>query len=226
MEIANVIDYLELVGNASGKEILEFFGSGFDPEQLFKAVEDQEVMMSKNSSGQKWYTYPFPDERERSDREMARNMGWKEVRRKNWTIGILAYLELHDGANGREIKDHMGMTQVTADPLLAKLVDDGKLTRVRDGRAWRYSLAKKPVGNRPTVEDEDLASLSPFEEKVVKNMRATNLSTASKIGEKLLGEGITFTKKQLAQALSALVTRGYARRIIEDGKETRYSSMP
>lgn len=234
MEIATIIDYLELVGNASGKEILEFFGEAFDPSELYKAVEDKEVLVIKSHQGQKWYTYPYPEDRAQAERELSQRLDWKEVRRRNWTTGILAYVSGHPGANGREIKEHMDMTQVTADPLLAKLVEDGLMVRVRDGRAWRYTVVKK---SEPTVEskvvEHEIAnevdegySLSEFEEKVAKNVRATVRSTASQVENKLKKDGIIFTRKELTKAFSALVSHGYLKKITNGEEETEYSALP
>lgn len=232
--IQDVIDYLELVGQASGDQILAFFGKDYKPHRLFTAVEEKEVMMTKNRFGQKWYTYPYPDEKE----EAGTGRDWKQVRLKNRTQGILDYVERHPGANGREIKQYLDMTQLVADPLLVQLVDQGKLTRSKDGRSWRYSVARKSkVSSGDELLSDELRDrggvveshertdvvLSEFEERVVKDVLSQPCSTASEVEQRLREQGVDFTSKKLTKTFSRLSSCGYLSRILKDDEETRYS---
>jgi predicted transcriptional regulator len=136
----SILDYLELVGSASGDAILRHVPEG-DLDELWTLINDGEVSVHSSRMGQKFYRFPAQEtaaDRKKEEREV------KTVRKKKVRLNpLLAYIKANPGSNGKAIRTGLGMSQAAFDPREAELLAAGKITRNKIGVAWKYYVAKE-----------------------------------------------------------------------------------
>lgn len=149
-----LIDYLEMVGQATGKEILEWMGERWDTTELFLMVEQGKVSSSYGRHGARYFRYPAVESVEVKKREK---------RGEDKTDLLLEYIQSHPMSNGQEIKKGLGLSQEAFDIRKERLLGQGLIIQSKEGRAFLYRVKPdlKPVG-KPGAVDSQVRKPDPF----------------------------------------------------------------
>lgn len=126
-----LIDYLEMVGQATGKEILEWMGERWDTTELFLMVEKGQVSSSYGRHGARYFRYPAVE---------AVEVKKREKRGEDKTDLLLEYIQTHPMSNGQEIKRGLGLSQEAFDIRKEKLLGQGLIIQSKEGRALLYRV--------------------------------------------------------------------------------------
>lgn len=137
-----VIDYLEVVGRASGKELLDRFHANPDParDELFQLITDKEVSVHTSGFGEKFYRFPYYHTKHEMKVELS--AAEKAARHKDRLQGLLAWIRDHPGSDGLTIRAGTKLSTVTFGAWIKELLDDGLVRREKVGVAWKhYAIA-------------------------------------------------------------------------------------
>lgn len=136
-----LIEYLEMVGQASGKEVLDYMGPDWDTTELFDLVEEGRVSSTYGQRGARYFRYPaIGAVNEKEDLNME----------------LLAFVRSNPGMDGKQIQEELEWSKDKFMQRMMPLMDDGSVVRVKDGVSWRYSInteVSKPAaaGVKPVV---------------------------------------------------------------------------
>ena len=144
-----VIDFLEVVGRASGKEILDRFPNDSIEarDELFRLIEDKEVSMHVSGFGEKFYRFPYFHTK--GELKRALSEAEKVARHKERLADLLRWIRDHPGSDGLTIRAGTKLSNVTFASWVKELLDDGLIRREKHGVAWKH-WAMKPNLKRST----------------------------------------------------------------------------
>lgn len=137
----NLVDYLELVGRASGADLLKVFGEKLDREQLYTLVADKDVSVHTTGFGDKYYRYPyFGSKAERAEAAREELAKKKAERAESKYQAMVDYVRKHPGCSGPSLKAVLGLSHATFKQREEYLVGAGTLVREKVGVTWHYRL--------------------------------------------------------------------------------------
>lgn len=223
-----LIEYLEMVGQASGKEILEYMGRDWDTTELFDLVEEGRVSSSYGSRGARYFRYPA--------------VGAVNEREEN-NMELLTFIRDNPAMDGKGIQEELDWSKDKFFKRLTPLLDDGSVVRVKDGVSWRYSMntdvSSKPaevkpvaaISEPPTDGDGDGRFKKELNERELTQVDIEIMNTLSEYPDddrepknmhqdmKLICDWRTFLK-----AVGKLYRDGYIGKVV-DGDSTMYCTI-
>ncbi len=133
--MGKVLDYLELVGRASGAELHTLFGID---EELYRLIGEKEVSVHVDPFGAKFYRFPYyHTKREEKDEDSQVKKLHKLQHERD---RIVRYIRDHPGLNGGELIKKLRISSITFQRKIEELLDEGRVTRRRDGVSWIYNV--------------------------------------------------------------------------------------
>lgn len=135
----NVLEYIDFRGCVSSKELIDVFGIDHDwQKEFYTHLYAGTIKIEKTRFAERFYrTESTPEEDRAEDRAEKAAVKRVPVKRISMPRKILEYVREHPGLNGEEIA--LGMN-ISKDALkyLRKLVADGKVSRVKEGVAYKH----------------------------------------------------------------------------------------
>lgn len=136
MQNGKLIDFLKIMGMATGMEIVEKVG--FVAEELEDLVMRRVVSRHAAGLGQWNYRYPF-----------------YEVRSKGGPNQMLELVRMRPWQNATTIRETLGVSQKVFERWEAELLTEGSLERVKKGTAWLYSVSGVEPESKPDLPSSD-----------------------------------------------------------------------
>lgn len=121
-----LLPFLQLVGKASGQDLVQYVTEDNLPEKLEKLQADGVISIHTSGYGEKAYRCP-PYEKKRKD-----NIGQL----------VLDYITNNPGCNGSQIKKGIGKSYIAVDERLMYFVGRGLVEKKPSGVAFLYFVRK------------------------------------------------------------------------------------
>lgn len=143
-----LMNYLQLVGRASGSDLASFVHD-YQEEKLLDKLEelerDEVISVHTAGYGERYYRFPA------------------FVKKEDFSIGqmVLDYIIANPGANGSQIKKGTGKSIAAVDERLQYLVRRGLIDKVQEGRSYRYTAVRKPSEISPMPKRRLKKSIEP-----------------------------------------------------------------
>lgn len=136
----NLVDYLELVGRASGSELLKVFGERLDREQLYTLVADKDVSVHTTGFGEKYYRYPYLGSKAERMAEAREELAKKKAEKVEAKYqAMIEYVQKHPGCSGPSLKGVLELSHAAFKQREEYLVGAGTLIREKVGVTWHYT---------------------------------------------------------------------------------------
>ena len=150
--MVDLISFLELTGQATGREIFDVMGSEWDSTELFLLVERGVVSSSYGTHGARYFRYPAIGSQ-------------AEVRAEKETGDdeLLMLVSTSSGLDSKQLQTKLGWSRdkfsKRMDPLLEKRI----VVRRKDGVSWIYEIGtEKEVSHKPNQKVENNPKPDPF----------------------------------------------------------------
>lgn len=137
----NLIDYLEIVGQATGEKLLEWMGPEWDTTELFLLVEQGRVSSNYGTHGARYFRYPAVGSRE-------------EVRAEKETGDdeLLKLVSTSTGLDSKQLQTELGWSRGKFSSRMDPLLEKGVVIRRKEGVSWVYEIGtEKVVSHKPKV---------------------------------------------------------------------------
>lgn len=219
----SLIDYLEIVGQATGEKILEYMGEGWDTTELFLLVEEGRVSSNYGMHGHRYFRYPAVGSIPAGAEEETGSE-------------LVSYLRRHPNQDGKEIMSSLGWSKDKFLRRSTPLLESGQVVRTKNGVSWLYSLAvKAPITPKsdPFKHIPKPAAVEQRNGRFARELIKRELSeTEKRILEAIaefpdddreadhmmedLGVVSKEAKKDFMQCLSKLYRDGYIGKVVDD----------
>lgn len=121
----NLVEFFELYGLVSGKDLTDYYGQDFDVTELKKLLDDQVISEHRERLGRKMYRYPYLDVEVSTDGPSR----------------ILGVVGRKPGINAKSIREDLKISQGTFEKWEEELLGKGLLARSKSGTSWAYFIA-------------------------------------------------------------------------------------
>lgn len=143
--MVDLIGFLELTGQATGRDIFDVMGPDWDSTELFLLVEKGVVSSSYGTHGARYFRYPSVGSREeiRSEKETGDDE-------------LLMLVSTSSGLDSKQLQTKLGWSRDKFSKRMDPLLEKGVVIRRKEGVSWVYEIGTEKVVPPVTAHKPDL----------------------------------------------------------------------
>ena len=147
--MVDLISFLELTGQATGRDIFDVMGPDWDSTELFLLVEKGVVSSSYGTHGARYFRYPSVGSREEV-----------RVEKETGDDELLKLVSTSTGLDSKQLQTKLGWSRDKFSKRMDPLLEKGIVVRRKEGVAWVYEIGTEKAVPLVTAHKPDLRAVN------------------------------------------------------------------